>query len=329
MSKKFIVITSIFPPTEAVEKFAALDDWKLIVVGDKKTPPDWAHDNVIYLGPEKQEELNYEVTKLLPWNHYCRKMVGYLYAIEQGAELIADSDDDNIPYENWPALPETDSPLRALSGDSFVNIYNYFTSQTVWPRGYPLRRILEKPAVTEKSEVLPVGVWQFLANEDPDVDAIYRLTNNQPITFDDAEPLVLAKGTVSPFNSQNTIFNKQLFALLYLPSFVTFRFTDILRGFVAQPIMWAQNMHLGVGPATVLQQRNPHDYLRDFESEIPVFLHTEKVVELLSELAAQDQPPDELIISAYEILQKNDIVTAQEVELVKSWINDVRRLMAK
>ena len=37
---KFIVITSIFPPTEAIEKFAKLKDWKVVLVGDIKTPSD-------------------------------------------------------------------------------------------------------------------------------------------------------------------------------------------------------------------------------------------------------------------------------------------------
>ena len=57
--------------------------------------------------------------------------------------------------------------------------------------------------------------------------------------------MVLGTGTMSPFNTQNTLIRKELFALLYLPTYVTFRFTDILRGLVAQPIMWAAGYALG------------------------------------------------------------------------------------
>ena len=78
-----------------------------------------------------------------------------------------------------------------------------------------------------------VGVWQGLADEDPDVDAIYRLTSDTPCYFNERNPVVLAKGTVCPFNTQNTIIIKPLFNLLYLPTTATFRFTDILRGLVA------------------------------------------------------------------------------------------------
>lgn len=99
--KKFIIITSINKLTKAIEEFARLSDWQLIVVGDKKTPSDWSFNNVIYLSPEAQTVFCSEFSQLLPWNHYSRKMIGYLYAIKEGADIIADSDDDNIPLKNW------------------------------------------------------------------------------------------------------------------------------------------------------------------------------------------------------------------------------------
>ena len=33
--------------------------------------------------------------KLLKWNHFGRKNIGYLYAIQQGASWVLDFDDDN------------------------------------------------------------------------------------------------------------------------------------------------------------------------------------------------------------------------------------------
>ena len=36
--KRFIVCTSINRPTLAVKKFDSMEDWKLVIVGDKKTP---------------------------------------------------------------------------------------------------------------------------------------------------------------------------------------------------------------------------------------------------------------------------------------------------
>ena len=172
---KFIVVTSIFSPSEAIEKFARLKDWKLIVVGDKKTAADWSYPGVTYLSPEGQQEAASKFSGLLPWNSYTRKNIGYLHAIAQGARVIYESDDDNIPLDNWVSEPDFCTDAELVSDASFVNIYLYFTDKKVWPRGIPLRCILnpEIPKVTS-IEKIKVGIWQFLADEDPDVDAIYR-----------------------------------------------------------------------------------------------------------------------------------------------------------
>src|SRR5690349_8235288 len=104
-SGNFIVITSIFPPTEAVHAFAANEDYRLVVAGDKKTPAGWNCENVNYLSVVEQQMVGSHLKALLPYNHYCRKMMGYLYAFHQNATCIIDTDDDNIPKENWAFPP--------------------------------------------------------------------------------------------------------------------------------------------------------------------------------------------------------------------------------
>jgi STELLO glycosyltransferases len=319
---KFIVITSIFPPTQAIERFSRLTDWHVVVVGDKKTSPDWHYPGVIYLSPEVQQEIAGQFSNLLPWNSYTRKNIGYLYAILQGARIIYETDDDNIPSPNWVTEPNFSANAELLSGASFVNIYSHFTDKVVWPRGLPLRYILnaETPILVSAQD-LRVGVWQYLADEDPDVDAIYRLTNNKPIYFNSRSPLVLDQGTCCPFNSQNTYFRKEVFSLLYLPSSVTFRFTDIIRGLIAQPIMWAAGYHLGFAEASVLQKRNPHDYLNDFESEIPCYLLAEKVVLIARGAVSPNRPIPQNLISVYRALCDNGVVSKDELEILNCWLN--------
>lgn len=321
---KYIVITSIFPPTEAIEKFVKLKDWKVILVGDKKTAPDWSFPGVTYLSPEGQQKISSEFSELLPWNSYTRKNIGYLHAISQGARVIYESDDDNIPLENWVNEPEFAIDAELISDASFVNIYSYFTDKKVWPRGIPLRCVsdAEAPKVG-LAKNLKVGVWQYLADEDPDVDAIYRLTVNDPIYFKWRDPLVLDRGTCCPFNSQNTYFRQEVFPLLYLPSTVTFRFTDILRGLVAQPILWTAGYHLGFAGATVLQKRNPHDYLKDFESEIPCYLSAEKAVQIARDSVSSDRSIPENMVSVYRALCDKGIVSEKELEILNCWLGMV------
>jgi hypothetical protein len=326
--KKAIVITSIFEPTEAVVSFSKLSDYHLIVVGDKKSPKDWHCDNVEYLSVDRQETLPYQLSKVLPFNHYCRKMLGYLAAIEQKAAYIIDTDDDNYPKENW-GFPVFESEFDMIDGPAgFVNIYQYYTKQKIWPRGLPLDLIntdfqIEKFTSTQNCNV---GIWQGLADEDPDVDAIYRLTDNTPCYFDDKPPIVLNRGTVCPFNTQNTIIRKELFALLYLPTYVTFRFTDILRGLVAQPIMWLYGYQLGFINATVVQKRNVHNYMDDFTSEIPMYQHCNKIVDLVTTVISADNTVEVNLRNAYNILLANSIVCEKEIVTLESWLADIASL---
>ena len=209
----YIVITSIFQPSEAVLAFSKMKNYQLIVVGDKKTPSAWKCDNVQYISVAQQDDLGYSLSRLLPYNHYCRKMIGYLQAINQGADYIIDTDDDNVPKENW-SFPSFEDKYDCIPENiGFVNIYQLFTAQKIWPRGLPLR-LINEPGIMESDLILQdcnVGVWQALADEDPDVDAIYRLTNDTPCYFNERKPVVLKEGTICPFNTQNTILKKELF----------------------------------------------------------------------------------------------------------------------
>jgi hypothetical protein len=331
-TKPAIVITSIFAPTEAVTKFAALSTHQLIVAGDKKSPSQWDAAGATYLSVADQEHQGFQLFTKLPFNHYGRKMMGYLHAMQQGAQMIIDTDDDNIPYDNWtfPSMEGEFSTSPANKG--FVNLYKNFTSHHIWPRGYPLDLILDEGHNLKEEELRPeagkIGIWQGLADSDPDVDAIYRLVDNTEIFFKKRAPIVLAEGTLCPFNSQNTAVRRELFPLLYLPAYVTFRFTDILRGLVAQPIMWAHGYRLGFTEATVIQVRNPHDYVKDFESEIPCYLHPNRVIAAVSRAIDPSVTVAENLRRAYAELAKENIVTAEELELLDLWLADVQALVA-
>lgn len=269
--------------------------------------------------------MNFQLAKVLPYNHYCRKMLGYLKAIQDGTDIIIDTDDDNIPKENW-GFPEFEDKFDYIPGDKgFINIYQLYTQQNIWARGLPLNLItkqfgLEKDLLKQDCKV---GVWQGLADEDPDVDAIYRLTSDKPCNFENRAPIVLGKGTISPFNSQNTMFRKELFPLLYLPTYVTFRFTDILRGLIAQPIMWLYDYHLGFSNATVIQKRNPHDYMKDFISEIPMYQFCEQVIETVDKSITASKDIAANLFNSYNALLKENIVTENELITLEAWLNDL------
>lgn len=323
-----IVITTINDPTESVRAYADLADYQLVVVGDKKTNDEWSCVGADFLPVIQQADVGPNLANRLPYNHYCRKMFGYLQAIHNGADVIIDTDDDNAPKLAW-AFPKFDGAFEVVKdvGD-FVNIYQWFTDARVWPRGLPLDLVTTNfdVANTDSEIECRVGVWQGLADEDPDVDAIYRLTNNTPCYFAQRSPLVLAEGAMCPFNSQNTATRRELFPLLYLPASVTFRFTDILRSLVAQPIMWLYGYRLGFTQATVIQKRNPHDFMKDFASEVPMYLKTRDVVEIVSSSISTSESLEANLHRAYAALLEQAVVGDDELHALEAWLCDVGRV---
>jgi hypothetical protein len=324
-----IIITSIFEPTEAIKKFSKLENMKLIVVGDKKTPKNWCNKNTNFISVDDQEKMSFSLRRVLPYNHYSRKMIGYLVAMQNEASYIIDTDDDNIPKSNWhfPDIEGTYSTIPDNLG--FVNIYQLYSSHKIWPRGFPLRFVNTNFHLDEKIRIAnhKIGVWQGLADEDPDVDAIYRLIDNSFCYFKERDPIVLGKGTITPFNTQNTMIIRDLFPLLYLPTYVTFRFTDILRGLIAQPIMWLYDYHLGFTNATVIQKRNIHNYMNDFISEIPMFLNCEKVIEIVSSSISSNKSIVDNLYNSYLALLKVKIVSENELLTLEAWINDIKNIL--
>jgi hypothetical protein len=171
-------------------------------------------------------------------------------------------------------------------------------------------------------------IQQGLADGNPDVDAIYRMVFPLPLQFDRIGALALSSGSWCPFNSQNTTWFPEAFALLYLPAFCSYRMTDIWRSFVAQRIAWENDWSILFHNATVQQQRNDHDLMRDFADEVPGYLHNRRIAEVLGSLTLRRGPlaiPENLL-RCYEALMRMDLVGKEEIALVEAWNDDIRKL---
>jgi hypothetical protein len=332
MSRTTVVITTIFPPGEAVRAFAGKDEVNLIVVGDRKSAPDWACPGAQYLSLTDQLRSPFALASVLPVDHYTRKMVGYLHAIAGGADVIIDTDDDNMPKPGWKFPPFAGEFDTTPANLGWVNIYSAFTAHSIWPRGFPLDEIQRKQVQLDRKRFsrahANVGVWQGLADGDPDVDAIYRMVSGAYVQFDHASDFVLSPGTYTPFNSQNTAFCREAFPLLYLPACVSFRYTDILRSYVAQPVLWAMDLHVGVTEATVVQERNAHILLKDFESEVPFYLGVHRVRQVAERLASRTATPGENLERIYRGLVNEGLVPPGELAILQAWLDDLKPLVS-
>ncbi len=321
--KKWIVVTTINSPTKAMHRIGDLvrtEGWRCIVVGDRKTPSGWNCPGIDFLSFDAQTDYFGELSSLIPANHYCRKNLGYLYAMEQGADVILETDDDNIPGQEFGIDVTRDVHADFVGGTRWINVYRYFSDALIWPRGNPLDTIHESGSMTGKGE-LRAPIQQYLANGDPDVDAIYRLLFKSPLDFGQREPVALDAGSWCSFNSQNTVFFREAFPLLYLPCHVSFRMTDIWRSFVAQAGLWSRGDRLVFRNATVVQERNQHDLMKDFRDEVDGYLNNDAIVACLQSLG--DQGPggrlDEVAADAWRKLVELGVVRQEELAIHEAW----------
>jgi hypothetical protein len=326
MPNQFIVITSINPPTEAVQKFSQLQDWQVVLVADLKTPKDWQLEGVKVLTVEEQKALPLETAKLLPWNHYARKNLGYLYAMLQGAELLYETDDDNLPYDQWQDFFPAQSGAIArqvVNPTRFTNAYLYFCETHVWPRGFPLSEILNQ-SIDQSTQSITLSqtnapVLQGLADLEPDVDAIFRLTVGQQIQFSRQEPLLVGPETYCPFNSQNTLWYPEAFQYLFLPGLIPSRVTDIWRGYIVQRFLHQKGQGVLFFSPSVYQERNYHNLLHDFAEELDLYTKTEQLVEALERYQGN-------YTGVIQYLARAGFFKTEEGSLFDAWMHDLKSL---
>jgi hypothetical protein len=78
-----------------------------------------------------------------------------------------------------------------------------------------------------------------------------------------------------------------------------------------------------VTQATVVQERNPHNYLKDFESEIPCYLKGAEVIDCVCSVVSASQSMGGNLYLAYRELVRAKIVPEQEMSIVEAWLADI------
>ncbi len=336
------VITTIQEPTPSVLTLVRrLEESgkgaRLVVAGDSKGPvcfsgPEVAPWPVDFLSLQDQIGSGFAMVEKLPVKHYARKNIAYLHAIADGASCIYETDDDNAPLESWIPRDESVSVGRIVPGDCerWVNVYRYFSSENIWPRGLPLDEIRsELPEVRPFSGVKRAPIQQGLVNGSADVDAIWRLVMDREFFFSRGESVFLESGNWCPFNTQSTWWWPVAYPLLYIPSYCSFRMCDIWKSFVAQRCLWELQSGIVFHAPEVYQDRNIHDLMRDFRDEIPGYEMNRRICHLLSglKLSGGEQEVSGNLLRCYELLVKEEIFPPDEMILVKAWVADCEKVM--
>ncbi|XP_033743587.1 probable glycosyltransferase STELLO2 isoform X3 [Pecten maximus] len=335
------VVTTVFSPSKAVQHIASLTNWCLVIVADMKTPPESKYlfemgnvnhitrKRVKYLSVPEQSKLYPLLAEAIPLNTFGRKNIGYMYAIHHEANYIWDFDDDNfglIELNDFkPSNPLSYVTDCKAAHNTLLNPYPYFgvAESYTWPRGFPLQDIKNKttlPKLCTKSTSVKLGIVQSLANKQPDIDAIYRLTRDIPFNFratpKSHRPLVLPRNSYTPFNAQATLWFAPAFPYLLLPISVHGRVSDIWRSYIAEYFLYKNDLLLAFSSPYVVQDRNPHNYLRDFNAELDLYQKSKQLVEFLSSDKHGNQPH---LLAMYKSLYMREYFELPDIFLAEAW----------
>ena len=321
---KCVIITTINKPTESILKHINNTEYDVIIVGDNKTPDDYKSLKCIYLDISSQKKLFPELSELLPYNHYCRKNLGYLYAIKKGYEIIYETDDDNIPYDNFDNILLCNNvQIITEQNNRWINIFKYFTNNAyIWPRGYPLSLLKNNPNYLIEDTLLKPSIINGLVENDPDVDALFRIICNHQnsIHWDTNKKILVSNNNVCVFNTQNTFWlNASIFICMLIPSSVSFRYCDILRGIISNIILKKTNNYMMYSSPNVTQYRNEHNLISDFKSEYEMYIHNEKILEYIENDIVNICSVKELLYSIYNNLLVNNVITQLDIDVLNKW----------
>ena len=266
--KKIIVTTSINAPTEALIAFSKKQDWQLIVVGDKKTPhAAYANLNCLYMHPDEQHKKYPELSEYIGWNKVERRSIGFVEAYNQGADIMATVDDDNIPYPHWGENLLVGKKVQCLVYENAKGVFDPLSVTNkihLWHRGYPLQLLKTRHSNKGLGQrkvtcLVQADLW----NGEPDIDAVCRWTIDYAIDekFTDVGPYSCTG--CSPFNSQNTFIHRDVLPDYMMP-IGPGRVHDIWAAYLLEkkfPNCVIYNR------ASVYQRRNYHSLVEDYITE--------------------------------------------------------------
>ena len=268
-----IVTTTIQKPTEATLKFCEIKNWDLIVVGDLKTPKnEYDEINCHYITVEDQELLNQPLSNAIGWNTIQRRNMGFLYAFNEGYEVIASVDDDNIPKNNWGENLYINKEIEVTVYDTPLDVFDPLSvteRNDLWHRGYPIQLLENKNDINnigkhKRKVLIQADLW----DGDPDIDAICRLSKMPMVEYKISEPYCSTK--ISPFNSQNTFFHRSVIPFYMVIPHVG-RMDDIWGGYLLQQKFKDALIY---NSSTVFQDRNEQDLIKNLEWEIIGYRNT-------------------------------------------------------
>ena len=359
-------MTTINAPTLLLEyaenAFENVQPVGFIIVGDRKSPDDkiikitkrleeFGYDSH-YLSVKEQDEYlkksHPKLSKIIPYDSDNRRNVGYIYAKDLGAKRIINIDDDNYvdPESNYFLSHRIVGLTRKLpemkSSNNWFNpceLLDLEPKLQLYMRGFPLNKRAFSPTLLmtkmrEHRIALNMGLWY----EDPDIDAFSSIfapikSNGMMDDMEEYGNVVLARGTYSPINSQNTCFDVRILPAYYftiqnmiIDGAPIDRYGDIWQGFFVKKVMDRMNDYVAIGNPMTIHRRNSHDYLKDMKLEYAGLLLTPRLIDFLDNIDLMSDTYSGCYIEIAEEIESANLGDEKGVKEFQKKLSDNMRI---
>lgn len=352
----YIVLTTINVPSllqgyvDNLKKYGHKNNVGFIVVADLKTPPEAGEfvDKIsrqgfeaMYLSVEEQKKWLKpypQLEKIIPYNSDNRRNIGYLIAVQRGAEIVISIDDDNFvgdsDFVSEHSIVGSRQELPVVSSSSgWFNICSLMDTEpprVVYPRGYPYSHRWKAEKITTSPGVgrvmMNAGMWL----EDPDVDAVTRLNERVIMTALNKPRIMMAPGTWSPINTQNTAFHREVLPCYYyvvmgapLQGMMIDRYGDIWEGYFARKVIDSMGDSVTYGLPVAVHRRNTHDLLKDLRQEMWGMILTEDLIEMLRSINLTSENYSDSYFELASALERAVEENGSFAPEVRSYLNKV------
>jgi len=328
MKRTSIVVTTIFAPAfidgyaENIEHHGRKDSVDFFVIIDRKTPPSVVAAceaararGFRFFCPTLDEQEAFiakfpSMRDRIPYNSDNRRNVGFLMALDSGAELLISIDDDNYCLGDsdfvgeHAIVGEKTNVSEVESSDGWFNIGTLLTSTSsdeIYPRGFPYFARKRSRELTTTSRTARIALNAGLWLSDPDVDAISRIAIAPRVSAADPSPHILGRNTWSPINTQNTGIARDAIAAYYyvrmgfdVGGLSIDRFGDIMSGYFCQACVKARGEAIRIGSPIADHRRTPHNLFKDLYHELAGVVLLDDLLPWLTELKLRGASYSEL-----------------------------------
>lgn len=328
--------------------FGHLEQVDLMVIPDRKTPPPafarcqaLARQGVRIVCPtiEEQDTWLHRIgfpVELIPYNSDNRRNIGYLMAVESGADFVLSIDDDNWcrPEEDFfaahsivCAAPQEAEVVHSKNGWwNLCEPLQLDPPVRVYPRGYPYFARHRDAAVSLQREKVQVLMNAGLWLSEPDLDAMTWLVSPVRAHGWTGRSVVLGRDTWAPVNTQNTGLARTVIPAYWfvrmgypLAGVPIDRYGDIFSGYFSQACIRHLGGSVRVGTPVADHRRNTHNYLHDAANEMACIQILEDVLAWLHDLPLSGSTCGE----AFRCLSER--IEEQAARFSGSWWTDATR----